>query len=261
MKDAPLISVIMPAYNSAKFVGAAIQSVQRQTYQNWELWVIDDASTDATFSLAENSVRTDPRIKLLNNPNNLGAGATRNKGIQAAHGSFIAFLDADDLWIPEKLEVQVYFMLKNKLAMSFSSYQLMTESGKLLPEIVEALPELTYKKLLKSNYVGNLTGMYHAEKTGKIYSPLLRKRQDWGLWLEVLGKFGPARGIHQPLAYYRLRKDSISNNKTALFKYNFQIYSRVLEYDFLKSCKYMSRFLWEHFMVKNKQVKNLKPGR
>ncbi|HZJ37014.1 MAG TPA: glycosyltransferase family 2 protein [Gillisia sp.] len=257
MKDAPLVSVIMPTYNSAEFIGAAIQSVQNQTYLNWELFVIDDASTDATFALVEDFISLDSRIKLFQNAKNAGAGASRNTGIKAAKGSFIAFLDADDLWMPEKLVVQVNFMLKNNLAMSFSSYRLMTETGQLLPEIVESLPELSYKKLLRSNYIGNLTGMYNADKIGKIYSPLLRKRQDWGLWLSILEKAGSALGIQQPLAYYRLRKNSISNNKTALLKYNFQIYNRVLDYSFLKSCKYMSRFLWEHFMVKNKQVKTL----
>jgi len=257
MKDAPLVSVIMPTYNSAEFLGAAIQSVQNQKYLNWELLVIDDASDDLSVALAEDFVKLDSRIKLYQSSKNAGAGVTRNTGIKAAKGMFIAFLDADDLWLPEKLVVQVNFMLKNNLAMSFSSYRLMTETGQLLPEIVESLPELSYKKLLRSNYVGNLTGMYNADKIGKIYSPLLRKRQDWGLWLSVLEKAGPALGIQQPLASYRLRKNSISNNKTALLKYNFQIYNRVLGYSFLKSCKYMSRFLWEHFMVKNKQVKTL----
>lgn len=261
MKDAPLVSVIMPSYNSVEYIGAAIQSVQYQTYLNWELLVIDDASNDLTLALIGDFVSLDSRIKLFQNTKNLGTGASRNKGIKAAKGSFIAFLDADDLWIPEKLVVQVNFMLENNLAMSFSSYRLMTETGQLLPQVVESLPELSYKKLLRSNYVGNLTGIYNADKIGKIYSPLLRKRQDWGLWLEVLKKSSRACGIKQPLAYYRLRKNSISNNKTALLKYNFQIYNRVLDYGFLKSCKYMSRFLWEHFMVKNKQVKNLKPVR
>jgi len=257
MKDAPMVSVIMPAYNSSEFIGEAIQSVRNQTYLNWELFVIDDASNDWTIALAEDYVSLDSRIKLLKNFKNLGAGASRNIGIKAAKGSFISFLDADDLWKPEKLEIQVNFMLKNNLLMSFSSYRLMTETGELLPEIVEALRELSYQKLLKSNYVGNLTGMYNADKIGKIYSPILRKRQDWGLWLSVLEKAGSALGIQHPLACYRLRKNSISNNKTALLKYNFQIYNKVLEYGFLKSCKYMSRFLWEHFMVKNKQVKTL----
>jgi len=252
-----MVSVIMPTYNSAVFIGAAIQSVQNQTYLNWELFVIDDSSNDSTLASVENFVSLDSRIKLYQNTKNAGAGASRNTGIKAAKGSFITFLDADDLWKPEKLEIQVNFMLKNNLAMSFSSYLLMTETGELLPEIVEALPELSYQKLLRSNYVGNLTGMYNADKIGKIYSPTLRKRQDWGLWLSVLEKAGSAMGIHQPLAVYRLRKNSISNNKTALLKYNFQIYNTVLGYDFLKSCKYMYRFLWEHFMVKNKQVKTL----
>lgn len=251
MKNAPLVSVIMPTYNSAEFIGAAIQSVLNQKYSNWELLVIDDASGDSTIAVVEELTCLDPRIKLLQNTKNLGAGASRNKGIKSAKGSFIAFLDADDLWLPQKLEVQVNFMLENELAMSFSSYRLMAENGNLLPEIVEALPILSYQKLLRSNYVGNLTGMYNADKIGKIYSPLLRKRQDWGLWISVLEKAGSARGIQQPLAYYRLRKNSISSNKTALLKYNFQIYNRVLDYGFLKSCKYMSRFLWEHFMVKN----------
>jgi len=257
MKNAPLVSVIMPAFNSAEFIGTAIQSVQNQKYLNWELLVIDDASNDLSVALIEDFVSQDSRIKLYQTTKNSGAGASRNIGIKAAKGSFISFLDADDLWYPEKLVVQVNFMLKNNLAMSFSSYRLMTETGQLLPEIVESLPKLSYKKLLKSNYVGNLTGMYNADKIGKIYSPLLRKRQDWGLWLSVLEKAGSALGIQQPLAYYRLRKNSISNNKTALLKYNFQIYNRVLAYSFLKSCKYMSRFLWEHFMVKNKQIKTL----
>lgn len=257
MKDAPLVSVIMPTFNSAEFIGAAIQSVQNQTYLNWELLVIDDASNDLTIALVDDLVSLDPRIKLYQNIKNLGAGASRNTGIKAAKGSFIAFLDADDLWCPEKLVVQVNFMLKNNLTMSFSSYRLMTETGQLLPEIVESLPELSYKKLLRSNYVGNLTGIYNADKIGKIYSPLLRKRQDWGLWLSVLEKAGSVPGIQQPLAYYRLRKNSISNNKTTLLKYNFLIYNRVLDYGFLKSCKYMSWFLWEHFTVKHKQVKIL----
>jgi len=257
MKDSPLVSVIMPAFNSAEFIVAAIESVQKQTYLNWELLVIDDASNDLTVASVQNFASSDSRIKLLKNQKNLGAGASRNTGINVANGSFISFLDADDLWMSEKLDVQVNFMLKNNLAMSFSSYRLMTEKGEILSEIVEALPKLSYKKLLKSNYVGNLTGMYKADKIGKIYSPLLRKRQDWGLWLSVLKKAGSASGIEQPLACYRLRNKSISHKKTALLKYNFQIYNKVLDFSFLKSCKYMSRFLWEHFMIKTKQAKTL----
>ena len=258
MNDAPLVSVIMPAYNSADFIGASIQSVIDQEYQSWELIVIDDASVDQTISLVESFSTKDLRIKLLKNTTNLGTGATRNKGIKEAKGRIIAFLDADDLWLPGKLKIQVPFLLKNNLSMTFSSYILMEENGNLLSKVVEALPELTYEKLLRSNYVGNLTAIYDTANTGKVYAPQIRKRQDWALWLKILKTSGKTKGILQPLAVYRLRSNSISNNKWSLLKYNFRIYSQFLKFGKIKSSKYIVRFLWEHFLVKNRQVKELK---
>ncbi|MGM1054680.1 MAG: glycosyltransferase family 2 protein [Bacteroidota bacterium] len=253
----PLVSVIMPAFNAADYISEAIASVQNQTYKNWELFVIDDFSTDGTCSIVENIIKLEPRIQLLKNLENEGAGATRNKGITAAKGDFIAFLDADDLWLPEKLEVQIKFMKENQLAMSFSSYYLISEKGAYHSEGILALPKLTYKKLLKANYVGNLTGMYDVSKTGKIYSPLLRKRQDWALWLSVLKKVKIAKGIQQPLACYRIRKNGISTNKWGLIKYNYQVYRRFLNFGSLKSSGYMILFLWEQFFVKRKREKGL----
>lgn len=260
MKHTPLVSVIMPAYNSALFIKEAITSVLNQTYTHWELFVIDDASVDDTIAITTRLMEQDSRIQVLKTANNQGSGAARNMGIAAAKGDFIAFLDSDDLWLTQKLEVQVKFMEDLNLAMSFSSYGLISESGKVSNKYVEALPLLTYEKLLKSNYVGNLTGMYSVTKLGKVYSPLLRKRQDWALWLSILKREGHANGILQPLALYRSRKDSISNHKTALVKYNFRIYHQFLNFGYLKSCRYMTRFLWEHFRVKNKQKKLLNKG-
>lgn len=254
----PLVSVIMPAYNAADYISEAIASVQNQSFKNWELFVIDDFSTDGTCSLVENIIMLDPRIQLLKNLKNEGTGVTRNKGIAAAKGDFIAFLDADDLWLPEKLEVQLKFMRENQLAMSFSSYYLISENGMYYSKAILVLPKLSYKKLLKANYVGNLTGMYDVSKTGKIYSPLLRKRQDWALWLSVLKKVEIAEGIRQPLACYRIRKNGISTNKWALIKYNFQIYNRFLNFGIIKSSGYMILFLWEHFIIKTKQKKKIK---
>ena len=253
----PLVSVIMPAFNAAAYISEAIASVQNQTYKNWELFVIDDFSTDETCSLVEKIIEQEPRIQLLKNLKNEGAGGTRNKGISAAKGDFIAFLDADDLWLPEKLEIQLNSMKENHLAMSFSSYHLISENGEYLSKGILALPKLTYKKLLKANYVGNLTGMYDVSKTGKIYSPLLRKRQDWALWLSVLKKVGFAKGIQQPLACYRIRTNGISTNKWGLIKYNYQVYNRFLNFGSLKSSGYMILFLWEHFVIKTKQKKKL----
>lgn len=253
----PLVSVIMPAYNAAAYISEAIASVQNQTYKNWELFVIDDFSTDETCSIVENIIKPEPGIHLLKNLKNEGTGAARNKGITASKGDFIAFLDADDLWLPEKLEVQMKFMKENQLAICFSSYHLISENGAYFSKGILALPKLSYKKLLKANYVGNLTGMYDVSKTGKIYSPLLRKRQDWALWLSVLKKVKFGKGIQQPLACYRIRKNGISTNKWALIKYNYRVYNRFLDFGILKSSGYMVLFLWEHFVVKRKQKKKL----
>jgi teichuronic acid biosynthesis glycosyltransferase TuaG len=258
MENTPLVSVIMPAYNSADFIREAIDSVLSQTWPNWELWVIDDASKDGTVKVIEEYSAKHSKIQPLKNSTNLGTGAARNKGIKAATGHFIAFLDADDKWLPEKLEKQLRFIQENDLAMTFSSYYLIDEEGNALNKIVKALPELTYEKLLKSNYVGNLTGIYDVQKLGKVYAPLIRKRQDWALWLEIMKKLGSTRALTEPLAYYRVRRDSVSRNKWKLLRHNFRIYRSFLNYGLLKSCRSMSRFLWEHFLVKNKQVKKLK---
>ena len=253
MEESPLVSVIMPAYNSANFIAEAIQSVLQQTYLYWELLIIDDSSEDSTVQIIEKFILADPRIQLFQNKTNHGAGVSRNIGIKAAQGSFIAFLDADDLWLTKKLEIQLEFMKSHDLDMTFSSYYLINESGHELHKKIQALPILTYKKLLKSNYVGNLTGIYKVEKLGKIYSPTLRKRQDWALWLSILKRVESTKGIIEPLAKYRIRENSISNNKSSLLKYNYLIYREFLKYNKLKSLVKMGVFLKEHFFVKKKQ--------
>lgn len=251
----PLVSVIMPAFNSEAFIKEAIYSVQGQSHQNWELFIIDDASDDSTVAVVEEISARDNRIHLIKNTENLGPGPSRNAGTEAATGDFIAFLDADDLWLSHKLEVQLRFMEQENQVMCFSSYILINESGTNTGKFVEALPVLSYHKLLRSNYVGNLTGIYNVQKLGKIYAPNIRKRQDWAIWLQILKKTGECKGILQPLAAYRVRKESLSNNKTALLSYNFRIYKEFLNFGFWKSCKHMGYFLLEHFTIKNKQVK------
>ena len=253
-----LVSVIMPAYNSAEFITEAILSVQKQTYPDWELLVIDDASKDFTLSKVQTLAKEDPRIKILENKKNKGTGFSRNKGIRAAQGDFIAFLDADDLWKANKLETQLEFMKSNELSVSYSSYERIAENGQKRNEIIEALPYLTYQKLLKANYVGNLTGMYDVRQLGKIYAPDVRKRQDWALWLEAIKKGGTAKGIKEPLALYRMRRNSISGNKLEMLGHNFRIYHHVLGYSYFKSLKCMGLFLKEQLLVKTRRLKHVK---
>lgn len=257
MRVAPTVSVITPFYNSEKFLEETIQSVINQTFSHWELLLVNDSSTDNSRDIAEKYCAVDSQIELINLDKNSGAGIARNIGVQSAKGKYIAFLDADDLWLPHKLETQLNFMEKHQANLCFSSYLLMDEQGNQLGKMIEALPELSYQKLLKSNYIGNLTGIYNAEVFDKIYSPEIRKRQDWALWLKILKFEKVALGINEPLAIYRLRNDSISQNKSALFKYNFAVYNKILGYNKAKSCLMMLGFLWEHFFVKSKQLKSV----
>lgn len=242
-------------YNSETFILETIQSIINQTFKNWELILIDDSSTDNTCKLVEPFVQEFENIKLLKNKVNSGAAVSRNKGIVAAKGDYIAFLDADDLWKPNKLEVQLAFMKAKDCEVCFSSYEQISETGDLLGKEIRALQLLSYNTLLKSNYIGNLTGIYKAKSLGQITVPNLRKRQDWLLWLAAIKKSGkPARGIQESLAYYRVRKDSMSSNKLNLLKHNYWVYKKGLGYTRLKSFYCLLVFLYDHFFVKSKQI-------
>ncbi|WBL22394.1 glycosyltransferase family 2 protein [Zunongwangia sp. HRR-M8] len=250
----PLVSIIMPAYNSNNYIASSIASVISQDYQNWELIIVDDFSKDETFKIISAFSEKDKRIKVFRNKSNRGAGFSRNKALKEANGEFIAFLDADDLWKKEKLSKQLNFCLENKVNIVYSSYEKIDEQGKLLKQKIESLPFVNYQKLMRSNYIGNLTGMYNAAKIGKIYLPEIRKRQDWAMWLAVVEKGGTAHGIEDSLAFYRIRKGSVSENKFAMLSYNFKIYNQVLGFGKLKSLYWMFVFLGEHFLVKSKQT-------
>lgn len=250
-----LISIITPLYNSEAFIAKTIHSILNQTHTNWELILIDDNSQDQTIAIVTSFVNQNPNIKLLQNKENVGAALSRNKGIEEAKGDYIAFLDADDLWKPEKLEKQLSFMEANDCDVCFSSYEHINEAGEPLHKCIKALPVLTYKKYLKSNYIGNLTGIYNAKRLGKIKSPNLRKRQDWLLWLAAIKKSGkPAKSVQESLAYYRVRENSMSSNKFGLLKYNYWVYRKGLGFSTIKSMYSMLVFLWEHFFVKSKQT-------
>lgn len=253
--DNPLVSVITPIYNSEKFLEAAITSVQNQTYPNWELILVDDASSDNSGKIAREFYLEDTRIIYEKLPYNQGPALSRNRGIERANGQYIAFLDSDDFWAPDKLEIQVDFMQRKDCDVSFSSYLLVDENGDLLGKKVVAMPVLSYQKQLSNNYIGNLTGMYRSEKIGKIFSPEIRKRQDWGLWLEAIRRSGkPALGIHVDLAFYRKHKNSVSTNKIGLVKHNFLFYKNHLGQSWPTAIYSMVRFLWEYFFVRPKFI-------
>lgn len=170
----PLVSVIMPAYNTADFIAQSINSVLAQRFTNWELIVVDDCSTDNTVQVVQQF--NDARVRLVQNQHNLGGAGSRNKAIEVARGRYLAFLDADDLWADTKLEQQLAFMQQHKIGFSFTGYATITEQGEVMDTL--AVPaKVSFKQLLKHNYIGCLTAMYDTAPFGKIYMPLVRKRQ------------------------------------------------------------------------------------
>lgn len=250
----PLVSIITPTFNSEKFIEAAIASLQAQTHTNWEMILVDDASTDGTVKIITSATKKDSRLKCVQLSNNHGAGVARNTGIELAKGTYIAFLDADDLWMPEKLEKQLAFMKAHKAAVSYTSYCLIDENGTPMHKKVVALPLLTPQKMLKANYIGNLTGMYNVQMLGKVFMPTLRKRQDWALWYRCIQMAGKAQGLQEVLACYRVRNASVSSNKLNLLTYNYLFYRKACNFGAFKSTICLIRFLVEHFFVKSAQT-------
>jgi glycosyltransferase involved in cell wall biosynthesis len=252
----PLVSVIMPAYNSERYIASAIASVQNQAEVNWEMIIVDDCSTDNTVAIVEDFAKADPRIKLHILSQNSGTGAARNFATELAQGKYIAFLDSDDMWKPKKLAVQLQFMSENNLPFTFSFYEWMDEEGNLFNKKIEAPQTLTYKQLFWSNWVGNLTAIYDVDYFGKIPISSIRKRQDWMLWLTLLKKIGKTSPVPKSLAYYRIRKSSVSSSKWMLLKHNYNVYRKFHKFNPFRSLVCLFGFLITHFLIRPKYSKS-----
>lgn len=230
-----LVSIITPAYNSEKYIIDTIQSVKSQTYKNWEMIIVDDYSTDNTVNIVSEEMKKDSRIKLIKLNKNQGAAIARNTGINSAKGRYIAFLDSDDLWEPNKLEVQLNFMKANNVEFSFTSYKIVNEFGEETGKIIDVPSKIDYEGLLKNTIIGCLTVMLDIQKLGLVQMPNMRTRQDTALWLSILKRGYLAYGIQQPLAKYRKKSGSISSNKIKVAKQNWKLYRDIEKLSFLKS--------------------------
>ena len=252
-----LVSIITPTYNAEKFIAETLKSVQNQTYQNWEMILVDDASTDETVKIISDFVEKDSRIKLFKLEKNSGNGFARNIALEKAVGKYIAYLDADDLWFPNKLEKQIQFLKENNLHFTFSFYDCIDEEGNSLKRRVEAPLNLTYDELFFCNYVGNLTAIYDADYFGKIVIEATQKRQDWRLWLTILKQIQVTKPVPESLAFYRIRKDSISSSKFKLIKHNFGVYREFHGFNFVFSVLLMVRFLFTQLIIKPRYIKKI----
>lgn len=222
-----LVSVITPAFNAARFIRQTIESVRAQIYPRWEMIIADDCSRDNTCEIVESLARQDGRIRLIRLANNHGPALARNCALGAAKGRYIAFLDSDDLWLPEKLEHQVAFMKERDVAFSYTQYRLMSEKGDKVGKLVSCPPSLNYWGLLKNTAgLGCLTVMIDRKKTGPFKMVNFRP-EDFILWLHLL-KFGfTAYGLQEDLARYRHVEGSDSSNVWTCAKWTWAIYRRI----------------------------------
>ncbi len=208
-----LVSIIMPSWNTAKYIAESIQCVVNQTYQNWELLIVDDCSTDNTDEIVAPFL-DDKRIKYLHNEKNSGAALTRNKAMREAQGEWIAFLDSDDLWTPDKLEKQVRFMQEHGYVLSYTEYEKIDEDDKALNIYVSGPEKVNKRKMYNYDYIGQLTMMYSAKHFGLIQIKDIKKNNDYAIRLQLFKKPDTeAHLLKENLAKYRIRKKSISHDK------------------------------------------------
>lgn len=243
---ASLVSVVMPAYNASRTIASAINSVQRQSYISWELLVVDDCSADDTVLVVAGLAAIDSRIKLVSLPKNSGRPAyPRNEAIKRAVGVFICFLDADDEWLPTKLERQVFFMTKSRIAFSCSGYDVISFAGKKVGSFSPP-PVCSYDDLLANNSVGCLTAMYDVRVLGKQYFPICG-HEDYALWLRILGKGYLVYGLQESLSIYRITPGSISSNKLKVLKFFWDIYRNQEGFSQFLAALFCIRYAWNSF--------------
>lgn len=251
MSREKLVSVIMPAYNCEDYIGESIETVLQQTYHNLELIIVDDCSTDRTLEIVNKYAALDDRISVLYMEKNSGAALARNYAVQTAKGSYLAFLDSDDTWIPEKLEKQICFMMDNKYDFSCTSYGKINNRGEIQDMVVRCRTIYDYDLLLKE-CPGNSTVIYNAETLGKFYAEDIKRRNDFVMWLKAIKTAKVLYGLDEVLGYHRERTGSISYDKRALIKYQWYVYRKIEKLPRLKCCYLLG--------IKVKQIVDRKYG-
>lgn len=221
-----LVSIIMPSYNTAQFISETIHSVLNQTYSNWELIIVDDCSKDNTDEVVA-AFLSDPRIRYLKNEVNSGAALSRNYALREAKGKWIAFLDSDDLWEPEKLEKQLAFMKENGYAFSYTDYMIQL-NGEWLPYVYTGPRVVNRRKMYDYCYFSTITVMYDRDVIGLVQIENLRKNNDYAMWLQAIEKSNCYR-LPECLSYYIKHEGSISSgSKLKLVKWHYLLFKNGL---------------------------------
>lgn len=207
----PLVSIIMPCYNAERYIAQSIESVLAQTYTNWELLITDDCSTDNSVKIAQKYSLQDDRIKLLVSDEHHGIAGTRNLSLDRAQGRFIAFLDDDDLWMSDKLEKQITYMLDNEIGFSYTSYELIDKNGISMNKIIMANDVIDYKKYLRNTIIGCGTVTLDREIVGDFRMPNNGTSDDMALWAQLMRKGFKAYPLNEELQKHRITGESASS--------------------------------------------------
>ncbi len=253
MKNKNLVSIVTPVYNAEKFIEEAIDSVQAQTHDNWELLLIDDCSSDKSVELIKKRANKDKRIKLFKNKTNSGAAKSRNVGTTNAKGRYVAFLDADDLWHKDKLKKQLKFMDDQDSSFSYTDYEFADESGKPNGNRVSVPKQINYQQCLKNPIIWTSTVMVDVSKVDKqlLMMPDVRRGQDAATWWQILKQIDFANGLNENLSYYRRTNSSLSANKFKALKRTWYLYRQVEKLNLFKSAWV---FCWYVFNAVKKRV-------
>lgn len=236
------VSIIMPVYNAERFVAESIKSVQAQTYQNWELVVVNDGSTDKSLDIIQSFAEKDRRIVICNKTKNTGIAKARNSGMKKVSGRYLAFLDSDDLWRPDKLEKQLDFMIENGGRLSFTGLSFIDEAGKSLGYHQKAKCAVSYNQLLKCNVMPTSSIMIDMKRVESFRMPDI-KHEDYATWLTILKDNQiEAMGINEPLVAYRKMKNSRSGNKLETLPWTWKVYHKTQRFGLVKSTYCLGRF-------------------
>ena len=222
-----MVSIITPSHNSSLHIAQTIESVLTQTYEQWEMIIADDASTDSTPRIVKEYAQKDTRIRLIPMELHSGAAEARNTALRDARGRYIAFLDSDDLWHPQKLERQIEFMQDNGYAFTFTNYQrIKGKRGKKL-NVVQVPEQINYSKYLKNTIIGTLTVLIDRQQTGKLEMPDIRSSHDMALWCDIMKRGFKAYGLRETLASYRVMAGSNTARKIRAARDVWKVYRKI----------------------------------
>lgn len=237
-----MISVVIPAYNAEKTLVESVHTAQHQTVTDLEILLVDDCSQDGTAAVAHTLAQGDPRIRVLRNPRNLGVAASRNNAIKQAAGDYIAFLDADDLWLPDKLEQQLDLMQRAALDLCYTGYSFIDENGVQMRSPYNVPDSVDLQTMLRENVIGCSTAVFRREAIGKIRMRPEYAHEDYVFWLELLNAGCRAGGINRPLMQYRVSPQGRSGNKPKAALGRWQIYRQFLQMGRLRSAWWFTQY-------------------